>query len=171
MDILDKIAPVKEIRLKQRSEPWLNSDILECIHLRDNARLSFRKHGKQEDFIMFNKLRNKVQRLCKAAKSEYFDSQIEENRNNPKELWKQFKKLGYQQNPKSDSSVVLNIEGSNCHESTTIANHFKKIFTNVAAKLVEKLPIGKGTFLTSCPIFKNFYRARSNCKFHHNSCF
>jgi hypothetical protein len=76
--------------------------------------------------------------------------------NNPKELWKQFKKLGYEQNPKSSTNVVLNIEGSNCHEGITIANHFNRFFTNVASKLVEKLPIGKGKFLTSCCLFKNF---------------
>jgi hypothetical protein len=39
MYILDKIAPLKEVRLKQKSEPWMNNDILECIEARDKARL------------------------------------------------------------------------------------------------------------------------------------
>lgn len=134
MNILDKIAPVKEVRLKQRSEPWINNEILECIVARDKARLDFRRSGEKEEHVMFNKLRNKVQRMCQKARLEYFDDQIQENRNNPKELWKQFKKLGYEQNPKSSSNVVLNIEGSNCHEGITIANHFNRFFYQCCIK-------------------------------------
>ena len=35
-NILDSVAPVKEIRLKGRTEPWINNDILEDIRRRDN---------------------------------------------------------------------------------------------------------------------------------------
>lgn len=31
MSVLDSIAPVKEIRLKQRTEAWMTSEILELI--------------------------------------------------------------------------------------------------------------------------------------------
>jgi hypothetical protein len=34
-NILDTVAPLKEIRVKQRTEPWITSDILECIYSRD----------------------------------------------------------------------------------------------------------------------------------------
>ena len=34
-NVLDEVAPVKEIRLKQRTEPWMSSEILELIHSRD----------------------------------------------------------------------------------------------------------------------------------------
>lgn len=36
MNILDSVAPIKEIRIKQRTEPWISADILECIQIRDN---------------------------------------------------------------------------------------------------------------------------------------
>ena len=36
MNILDSVAPIKEIRVKQRTEPWISADILECIKIRDN---------------------------------------------------------------------------------------------------------------------------------------
>lgn len=38
-------------------------------------------------------------------------------------------------------------------------------FTNVASKLVEKLPIGKGKFLTSGYFLIFFYRNKGHCKF------
>jgi hypothetical protein len=55
------------------------------------------------------------------AKSEYFSSQIEENKNNPKKLWSNFKSLGYQKDPKSDPNIILNIDGENCHEGKTVS--------------------------------------------------
>ena len=39
LGVVDELAPVKEIRIKQRTEPWMNADtcILELITLRDKA--------------------------------------------------------------------------------------------------------------------------------------
>ena len=34
LNVLDNIAPVKQIRLKQRTEPWLTAEILELIKIR-----------------------------------------------------------------------------------------------------------------------------------------
>lgn len=35
MPILNSISPVKEVRLKQRTEPWLDSELLELMRVRD----------------------------------------------------------------------------------------------------------------------------------------
>ena len=35
--ILDLVAPIKQVRLKQITEPWMTSDILDNIKLRDNV--------------------------------------------------------------------------------------------------------------------------------------
>ena len=41
LGVVDELAPVKEIRIKQRTEPWMNADILELITLRDKAFFTF----------------------------------------------------------------------------------------------------------------------------------
>ena len=41
--VLDIVAPLKEVRLKQRTEPWMNSDILQNIRHRDETLNKFRK--------------------------------------------------------------------------------------------------------------------------------
>ena len=43
LQILDIVAPIKEIRLKNRTEPWMNKEILEKIRHRDDLLYKFRK--------------------------------------------------------------------------------------------------------------------------------
>ena len=96
LEVIDNIAPVKEIRVKGRTEPWMTSDILEMIYERDQiltlanknkSIIELRKH--------FNVVRNKVSDKIREAKANYFSDKVEEHKNNPKLLWKQFKSLGY----------------------------------------------------------------------------
>ena len=44
LEILDSVAPVKSVRLKQRSEPWFTEDILRMTGKRNKAWRKFRKH-------------------------------------------------------------------------------------------------------------------------------
>jgi hypothetical protein len=106
------------------------------------------------------KQRNIVQKLCNKAKADYFNNQTELHKNDPKKLWKQFKKLGYQQKSKSDSKMVLSVNNENCHDDKLIANHFNSFFTTIASKLVEKLPSSTGRFSTQSDCVKNFYAKR-----------
>ena len=41
--VLDSVAPVKEVKLKQRTEPWMNSEILQNIRFGDETLNKFRK--------------------------------------------------------------------------------------------------------------------------------
>ena len=43
LGILNKCVPLKEVRIKQQSEPWVNADLLETIKQRDHNLKLFRK--------------------------------------------------------------------------------------------------------------------------------
>ena len=123
--ILDEVAPVKEVRMKQRTEPWMTSDIIEMIRERDRFLYIFKKSKLPEDHRKFCELRNKVQRQVKTAKSEYFSNQIEQDRDNPKKkLWKHLKDIGLKGKQKEDSAICLKIFDEICHDSKMVANHF-----------------------------------------------
>ena len=89
--VLDVVAPVKEIRLKQRTEPWMTSEILHDIRHRDDVLNKFRKTKDSDLYRTFCKLRNKIQRETKVAKRHYLANKIEGNANNPKRIWHQLK--------------------------------------------------------------------------------
>ena len=37
MSAIDNIAPMKDVRTKQRTQPWITNEILQCIKDRDKA--------------------------------------------------------------------------------------------------------------------------------------
>ena len=152
MNALDEVAPVKQVRLKLRSQPWLDSEILECIRDRDRVLCHYRKAV--DPIIRFeyrkqlNKLRNKVQLLVKKAKRCYFQTKIEANKNDSKELWRTLKNLGLptKASTGSSSSIGLTIDDAVCFDQDKVANKFNSFFTTVASTLVSKLPFGKGIY-------------------------
>ena len=76
-NILDEIAPIKQIRIKVRTEPWMNNELLELINERDKTlTLSNKDKGNTLLREKFNMLRNKVQREVKKVKSSYFHNKI-----------------------------------------------------------------------------------------------
>ena len=61
-NILNEIAPIKQVRINVRTEPWMNSEILELISKRDKA-LNISNKYRSNTILRdeFNELRNKVQ--------------------------------------------------------------------------------------------------------------
>ena len=105
----------------------------------------------------FNFLRNKVQRKVRKAKSNYLKDRLEENKNNPKKLWKQFKTLGYSNKNKEKSKIVINIENNVCFDPKKIAQYMNNFFLNIASVLVNNLPSPPNIFTTFSSIVRNFY--------------
>ncbi len=94
--VIDKVAPVKEMRIKQRTEPWITTQVLDMIKEKDGLISEYKKDKNNKDkYDKFCKSRNKLQQNRRKIKSEYISDKIQENYNNSKKLWKQLKNLGY----------------------------------------------------------------------------
>ena len=156
------MAPFKQVRLKQRSEVWLSNEILESIKLRDHLLKHFKKYGDQSVFEEYKVCRNKTQKLVLKAKTNYFKSKLDENKNNSKGLWKSLKHLGMpsKTSKSAASSIGLNIDDEICFDKHTVACHFNSFFTNVASNLVSKLPKAAGRFAGN--FAEKFYRNKYN---------
>ena len=64
LQILDRVAPVKSVRLKQRTEQWFTGDILRSISVRDKAWKQYREQNNSDNFTEY-KLRNMTDALIK----------------------------------------------------------------------------------------------------------
>ena len=92
--VIDEIAPIKEIRVKNNSQDWFDAEINEEIERRDKSLAKFKKFRLHSDNESYKKARNKVQRMIKDKKKIFFTGKLNENIGKPKELWKSLKSLG-----------------------------------------------------------------------------
>ena len=156
--IIDDNAPLKNIRIKNGTQPWINNEILEAMYERDKILYHSNRNKENEELRkQFNKLRNEVITKTRQAKNDYFSNKIEENKDNPKKLWDYFKPLGYSHKSKGKSNIVLDINNEKCFDNKLVAEHFNNYYINVAANLVRKLPIVPKVFDVCSQAFKNYY--------------
>ena len=159
LTVLESVAPIKEVRLKQRSEPWFSDEILKSINERDKALLDFKRSKDQSIFLLFKMLRNKTQRLIDKAKRSYLKDQLEEHKNCSKKLWKCLKEIGTGKTRHAKASNIgLNVNGITTFDKLSVATCFNKFFTTVAKNLVDKLPSPSGKFGASH--IKKYYEDR-----------
>ena len=85
--VIDEIAPIKEIRVKNNSQDWFDAEINEEIERRDKSLAKFKKSRLHSDNESYKKAGNKVQRMIKDKKKNFFTGKLNENIGKPKELW------------------------------------------------------------------------------------
>ena len=139
--VIDKVAPVKEVRLKQRNKPWFSGEVRNMIQRRNQALLKFRRTKNNIDYLEFKRIRNQTHHKIQSYKKNYVLDQLEESQNNAKELWKNLKQLGMPTKTKASRSCIglRMYDNKIVFDNKTVANKFNKFFCNIAAKLAEKL--------------------------------
>ena len=107
----------------------------------------------------YRTLRNKVHNKIRSAERQYMIDKIDENKDNSKQLWKHVKDLGYQSKSKESANIVLDVDGKKYHDKKAVADHFNQFFTQIASKLVSKLPRQEYmTYDVDSVKFKNPYK-------------
>ena len=94
----------------------------------------------------YNELRNRVSDKVKEAKANFFSDKVEEHKDNPKSLWKQFKSLGYSNKNKEKSRIVLEIDNEKCFDPKKVAQHMCNFSLNIVT-ILEKQTSNNATFI------------------------
>ena len=144
--VINNLAPYKTIRVKNQSNEWFDGELAEQISNRDKLFKKFKKSKLHIDELMYKEAKNTVQRLIKEKKKKFFSKKLEENIGDPKELWKNLKKLGLPKTKTPSSNICLKGNDGLSFCSLSIANNFKNFFSNLAQNLIEKLPTGPNRF-------------------------
>ena len=142
LSVVELVAPLKEVRVRAKSNPWMNSHILAEIRRRDSLLARYRKdRGNVALYKEFCKARNAVQRDIKLAKQTYFKNGVEKFKGNSSKLWRHLQSLGYcKKAASSSSSVALEMNGVKVFDPAAVASIFNSFYTTVATSLVSKLP-------------------------------
>ncbi len=100
LDVLSKVAPYKDIRIKQRTEPWMKDSILKAIREHNDSFKVFKRDRNNDNFEVFKRKRNEVRDKVKEAKKTFFKDKISEMKQDSQKLWRVLSDLGYPEKTK-----------------------------------------------------------------------
>ena len=127
-NIVNEIAPVREIRIRKDSQEWMDHEVFEGIRSREKLLKKFRTSKIHSDYVNFKKARYHLQNLIKQKKKSFIVGKLNENIGKPKELWKCLKSLGLSSGKESPSKICLSDEGKPCFDDKTNADIFREFF-------------------------------------------
>ena len=85
-DVIESVAPLREIRVKNNTPEWFDGEILDEIRNRDKLHKKYKNTKLEENGLLYRSSRNRVQSLINTKKETYIRISLEENKRNSKKL-------------------------------------------------------------------------------------
>ena len=166
LSVVDKIAPFKDLRVKNNTRDRFDDEVTEAIQLREKLLKHFKSTKLCVDEELYKEAKYHVMKLIKERKRQFYTDKLKENIGKPKELWKALKSLGLPSKKRSIANICLKKDDKTSFDDKTNANTFKEFYCNLASDLVAKLPPPSNRFgITSV---RKYYQDVLNllpCKF------
>lgn len=134
--VVDEVCPEKRVRCKSNSIPWFTDKVLKVKRERDEAYRNYKQSKNLDDWESYKKLRNTVVSVLKSEKSKYFQNQIDNNRNQPKMMWKTLKTLI---NGKSKETVEEPIFDKSTHININNYDNVASAFNDYFVESVNEI--------------------------------
>ena len=138
LSVVDKIAPFKDLRIKNNTQDWFDDEVAKAIKLREKRLKQFKSTKLHIDEDLYKEAKYHAVKLIKQKKSHFYKEKLKENIGKPKELWKALKSLGLPSKKGTISNICLKKDDKICFDDKTNANTFKEFFCNLASDLVSR---------------------------------
>ena len=138
--ILDIHAPFSNKRLRCKKCPWINSLLIQKMRERDSLKKRFDKNPDDLVWSRFKKACNEVNNLVKKTKRDYFMTQINTAKRDPKNTWRLINELTSRKTSVNSNVKAIKQEGVTLTNSADIANTFNNYFTTIGGNLANKIP-------------------------------
>ena len=140
MSVIDRVAPIKERRVKQNSQEWFDGKIEDEIK---NLAKFFKKFEISKLHIekdIFNATRFKVRKKIFNKKRSFFEKKLSESIAKSKDLWRVLKYLGLPNITSSCEVNALKINNTVEHNANSVSEDFKNYYSTLAKNPVKMLP-------------------------------
>ena len=94
IEVVNKIAPLKTVRIRNISSEWFDRKIAEKLRLRNKLLKKFKSSRLNIDWEIHKEARNDIQRLTKYKRNSILRKILVENIVKPKKLRKTLKSVG-----------------------------------------------------------------------------
>ena len=140
MDTVDKHAPRRSRRIKNRTSPWITTEVRHKIFKRDYLKRKANLSNDPQLWREYRQARNHINNEIKQAKRAYFTRNLEFNRGDMKKTWKLINELTSKNVAKSKKVSELNIGDQKITASAEIAEAFNEYFSTVGNNLASEIP-------------------------------
>lgn len=127
IELFDKHAPLKTVKLKEYDEPWMTKELKKERKKRDKLWKKFKISGSPEVFENYRQFRNKLKQKMRNAKVKYFNDLFNTS-DSPKFIWSHIKSLGIG-NQRKESVPVVPVDN--------LVNHYADVSSVKFPDLVE----------------------------------
>ena len=141
MKVVNEIAPSKENRIKNNMQECFDREIAEMIHAHEKLFLNFKKSKLHDDEENYKKVKYQIQNLIWKNKREFYETNLRQKIDKPKELWKTLKSVGLPSKAVTASNICLKDKNEIVFNATKNCSAFKNYFSSIAQNLVSKLPL------------------------------
>ena len=93
----------------------------------------------KENWATYKRIRNSTTKLIAEAKAEFYQTRLESNAKNPKEIWKTINNLMNRKDSKS-TIIKMTFDNKKVSDPQEIANRLNEHFASVGTRLASKLP-------------------------------
>ena len=93
LSVVNKIAPFKDLRIKNNTQDWFDDEIAEAIQLREKRLKNFKSTKLHTDEKLYKESKYLAMKLITEKNNKFYKGKLKENIGKPKELWKALKSL------------------------------------------------------------------------------
>ena len=140
MEVIDKVAPLKERRVKQNSQEWFDGEIADEIKNRDKLFRKFKKSKLQIDKDIDNATRYKLQKMIINKNRAFLENKLTESIGKPKDLWRALRSIGLPSKTSSCEVNALKINDKVEHDFNSALEGFRNYYSILSENLVKMPP-------------------------------
>ena len=134
----------QSLRLKKRCRnriPWLTSGLRESIKHKNKLYWMSLKHPTAYNETLYKQYRNMTTRLLRIEEKQYYQSQIEANRDNIRKTWMVIKQAINRKRASTGSDKFYHTDSNSgiTRDPAVIANAFNNFFVNIGPTLSSKI--------------------------------
>lgn len=139
-DALDTHCPWRNKRVARVNQvPWMTNSIIVQLRTRDTLLKIFKRSRNADDWAKYTVARNRAVTLIRSAKTKFYSTTFERDKNNPRGMWKTIKSLMGSSKQKHNVKC-LNVDECVLEDNEQKAEAFNKHFSTVADRLRSILP-------------------------------
>ena len=136
--IIEKHAPLRQIRVSERYYPWVNTNLKGLIRTRDRLKKTAVKCNSKILMASYKQVRNKVNSLNLTLKRQYFSEKITMQQGNMKESWKTTNQLLNKRSKTTNIESLKDDEGNFIVDKQEIVETMNGFFCSIGKDLAKK---------------------------------